>query len=336
LSRGSTIASLQALWRHGLKPGSPSALLFAAGCVVVAVILQELFGVDPDFVVFAPYYAAVLVATVVAGWSAGVLATLLGLVSLLWIFVPPRFFFHLFSRREAADVVLYLLASAIIVAIADHYRSLVRRLREEEHYRQLVVDELGHRIANKAAMLHAILGHELRGQPDMWGRIAGRLDAVAETDRLIVKCGGRGAAIADILAAELKPYDVARVTLDGEYFELPQKPAVTLALVVHELATNAAKYGALSVASGRLAISWHIHGDELTIDWVERGGPPVKPPSREGFGSKLFRRALDPYHGRVERTFEPTGLTCRLSLMLARDCEGERALNAAAGSAAAA
>jgi two-component sensor histidine kinase len=317
LSRDSLLLSVQTLWRHGLKPGSPSALLFAAACVGSAVVLQALFGVDPDFAVFAPYYAAVLVATVVAGWSAGALASLLGLVALLWIFVPSRFLFHLFSRREAADVILYLATSGTIVAIADHYRSLVRRLREEEHYRQLVVDELQHRIANKAATLHAIIGHELRDHADLWERIAGRLRAIAATDNLIAASEGRGATIADVLAAELGPYDASRVILAGEPVELPQKPAVTLALVFHELATNAAKYGALSVPDGQLSIAWAIDVDRLTIDWVERGGPPVAPPSRKGFGSKLFRRALDPYHGRIERTFEPTGLKCRISLALA-------------------
>jgi two-component sensor histidine kinase len=221
--------------------------------------------------VFAPYYAAVLVATVVAGWSAGALASLLGLMALLWIFVPSRFLFHLFSRREAADVILYVLASATIVAIADHYRSLVRRLREEEHYRRLVVDELQHRIANKAATLHAIIGYELREHTEIWEKVAGRLQAIETTDQLIAKSDGRDAAIADIIAAELGPYDTSRVSFDGEAVELPQKPAVTLALVFHELATNAAKYGALSVSTGRLTVAWAIHGDRLMIEWVERG-----------------------------------------------------------------
>jgi two-component sensor histidine kinase len=321
LSRGSVIVSLQALWRHGLKPGSPSALLFAVACVAVGVVLQEAFGVDPDFAVFAPYYAAVLVATVVAGWSAGALASLLGLVALLWIFVPSRFLFHLFSRREAADVILYLATSGTIVAIADHYRSLVRRLREEEHYRRLVVDELQHRIANKAATLHAIIGYELREHAEVWEKIAGRLRAVATTDQLIAGSDGRDAAIVDVLAAELGPYDTSRVTLEGDALQLPQKPAVTLALVFHELATNAAKYGALSVPDGRLSIGWTMQADRLTIEWVERGGPLVEPPSRDGFGSKLFRRALDPYHGRVERTFERGGLKCRITLALAAEAD---------------
>jgi two-component sensor histidine kinase len=89
---------------------------------------------------------------------------------------------------------------------------------------------------------------------------------------------------------------------------------VTLALVLHELATNAAKYGALSVPQGRLAVSWQTSGRVLTIDWIESGGPPVRPPSRQGFGGKLLQSALAAYHGGVHCEFEPTGLKCRISL----------------------
>jgi two-component sensor histidine kinase len=94
---------------------------------------------------------------------------------------------------------------------------------------------------------------------------------------------------------------------------------VTLALVLHELATNAAKYGALSVPQGRLVISWQTGGRDLTIDWIESGGPPVRLPSRQGFGGKLFQSALAPYHGRVHCEFEPIGLRCRISLTLLAD-----------------
>jgi len=321
LSRGRLIVKLRSLWRHGLKPGSPAAMLFAVTCVAAAILLQELAGFDPDFPVFAPYYAAVLVATIVAGWSAGALATLLGLIALLWIFVPSRFLFHLLSRREASDVILYLIASAIIVAIADHYRRLVRRFREEQHYRRLVVDELQHRLANKAATLHAIIGHELRDHKDIWQAVSGRLQAVATTDRLIARSDGLGAAVEEQLKAELGAYDLSRVCLGGDAVRVPPKPAVMLALVFHELATNAAKYGALSVPNGRLAIAWKMSAGTMTIDWIESGGPPVAPPSRQGFGGKLFRRALDPYHGRVEQTFERDGLRCRISLAMAAECE---------------
>jgi len=316
---GSFTARLRFVWRHGLKPGSTAAFAFSIGCVAVAVCVQAVFGFDPDFGVLAPFYTAILIATVVAGWSAGLLATMLGLIALLWFFVPSKFFFHLFSRREADDVVLYLIASATIVAIADHYRALVRRLREEEHYRRLVVDELQHRIANKSAALYAIISHELRHHKELNETIAGRLRAVAATDQLIAKSDKQGAPIDEILRAELGPYDVSRVSLDGPCTRLPPKLAVTLALVFHELATNAAKYGALSVPQGRLTIAWKIRAGRLKIDWAEKDGPAVKPPSRRGFGAKLLQRALDPYHGRVERTFEPTGLACRISLTMPGD-----------------
>jgi len=319
LTIGSITDLLQSGWRHGLKPGSPVALLFAAACVGAAVLMQALFGFDPNFAVFAPYYAAILVATVVAGWSAGALAALLGLIALLWFFVPSRFLLNLLSWREIADVVLYLIASATIVGIAEDYRRLVRRLREEEHYRRLVVDELRHRIANKSATLDAIIGYELRDDKKALEKISGRLRAVAATDELIVNSNEQGAHIGDILKAELEPYDAARVCFQGSPILLPPRLAVTLALVFHELATNAAKYGALSVPKGQLLISWKISGDTVNIDWIESGGPPVEAPSRQGFGGKLFQRALNPYHGRVQRKFERSGLKCNITLILPAD-----------------
>jgi two-component sensor histidine kinase len=305
---------LQSLCRHGLKPGSAGAFLFGAACTGFALLTQAVLGVDPPFGVFGPHYAAVLVATVVAGWSAGALASLLGLTAVLWFFVPSRFLLHLLSWREIGDIGMYLVISAIVVAITERYRILVRQLREEEHYRRLIMDELRHRLTNKAATLEAIIRRELRADSCVLEKISGRLRAVAATDELIANSNERGASIDDVLKAELEPYDFSRVLLRGPPTRLPPRPAVTLALVLHELATNAAKYGSLSVPQGRLAVSWQASGRVLTVDWMESGGPPVKPPSRQGFGGKLFQSALAPYHGGVHCEFEQTGLKCHISL----------------------
>jgi two-component sensor histidine kinase len=319
LNIGGIIGRLESIWRHGLKPGGAAALVFAVACVGAALLTQAVLGVDPPFGVFGPHYAAILVATVVAGWSAGALASLLGLIAVLWFFVPSRFLLHLLSWREIADIGIYLMISVIIVAITEHYRIVVRQLREEEHYRQLVLDELRHRIANKSATLEAIIRRELRADNGVLEKISGRLRAVAATDALISNSNEYGAYIGDVLKAELEPYDASRVWLRGVPTRLPPRPAVILALVLHELATNAAKYGALSIPQGRLAISWQTCGRTVDIDWLESGGPPVRAPSRQGFGGKLFQSALDPYHGRVHCEFEPIGLKCHISLTLPAD-----------------
>jgi two-component sensor histidine kinase len=278
------IGRLQSFWRHGLKPGGAGAFLFGAACTGSALLAQAVLGVDPPFGVFGPHYAAVLIATVMAGWSAGVLASLLGLTAVLWFFVPSRFLLHLLSWREIADIGMYLVISAIVVAITERYQVLVRRLREEEHYRRLVVDELRHRLVNKSATLEAIIRRELRADSCALEKISGRLRAVAATDVLIADSNERGAAIGDVLKAELEPYDFSRVCFSGAPTRLPPRPAVTLALVLHELATNAAKYGALSIPQGRLAISWQTRGQDLTIDTTAT--PTFRAPRSRTFEGK--------------------------------------------------
>jgi len=91
---------------------------------------------------------------------------------------------------------------------------------------------------------------------------------------------------------------------------------MTMALLVHELATNAAKYGALSVATGKVAIRWSLCDTRLDLEWRESDGPIITAPTRRGFGMRLLSRALDQFGGTVETTFEPTGLICRLSAAL--------------------
>ena len=126
------IGRLQSFWRHGLRPGGAAAFLFGAGCTGFALLAQAVLGTAPPFGVFGPHYAAILVATVVAGWSAGVLASLLSLTAVLWFFLPSRFLLHLLSWREIADIGIYVVISAIVVAITERYRSLAPRKEMEQ------------------------------------------------------------------------------------------------------------------------------------------------------------------------------------------------------------
>jgi two-component sensor histidine kinase len=303
------------LLRWGLTPGSLGAIGFAAGCVAAAFGVRLIFWLfKPDLVIFATYYPAILLATLIGGWQAGIVAQVLGGI-VAWIYFdpslsPPTQPFG----EQVADFGLYALSSGLIVWASEEYRRVVRRLDEEEHYRRLVVDELKHRLRNKLAVVQAVLGHELRAHGELYARIIDRLKALAQADELLARPDQETVDIRDILRVELSLYGPASVSVSGDHVQLPPKLAGTLLLVIHELATNAAKHGAFKLPNGHVTIGWHIENNRLRMEWIEAGGPPVSSPKKSGFGTNLFRRALDPFHGTIQTRFEPTGIRCAISL----------------------
>jgi two-component sensor histidine kinase len=166
------------------------------------------------------------------------------------------------------------------------------------------------------ATIQAIIGFQLREEPQTRDAILTCLNALSATDDLIMSAQGQGAALRDILSAEFAPYDISRISMRGPECVLSPKLALMMALLVHELATNAAKYGAFSNATGSLSIEWSISGGRLSVEWRESGGPLVRPPIHRGFGTRLFLRALDQFHGRVEANFAPSGFVCTLNVPL--------------------
>jgi two-component sensor histidine kinase len=305
------------VWQWGLRPGSPAALGFAVLCVALASALHIVFRLArPDLAVYSTYYPAVLFATLVGGVWSGLLALSLGGAAAWLLFKPTFLQVQPPMSDELAGLLLYILSSLLIIWGAEHYRQLVRRLDQERHYRRLVVGELRHRIKNKFATVYAVLGHEMRAHADVWKRVSGRLQALANADDLICKSDEEGAAIGDVLTSELSAYDIARVTMSGDPLMLPPKLAVTFALLLHELATNAAKYGALSTSQGRIGITWTRTGQDLHVQWVESGGPDVAPPTKFGFGTRLLKHALSPFHGKIETRFERSGIVCDVTCCL--------------------
>jgi two-component sensor histidine kinase len=309
------IDALKRVLRRGLRAGSPGAITLAISCVIVALGVRLVFWLfRPDLVIFATYYPAVLLATLIGGWSAGVAAQILGGI-VAWLFFDPSL--ALPARgigEQIADFGLYALSSGLIILASEHYRRVIRRLDEEEHYRRLVVDELSHRLKNKLAVVHAVLRHELRTQEDARTRIFDRLRAIAAADELLIRPDTDMVDIRETLAAELSHYGEARVCAKGDRVQLPAKLAATLTLIFHELATNAAKHGAFKVPDGEVSICWGFESGILEIEWIESGGPPVGVPERRGFGTGLFRRALDPFHGTISTVFEPKGIRCKIRL----------------------
>jgi len=306
-------------WGLGLRPQSWSAWSFALACVALATLVREGLGlVSPDSAVFAPYYSATLVAALVAGAAAGAVAAIAGGLVALWLFVPSDWVLAPFVKEQVVSVLMFAISSVVIVWAAESYRGLLFRLRKEEGTRRLLNHELDHRIKNILASVQAIVNETLRGQPDSRDRISARIAALGATNDLLMRSEWSGASLREILAGEFAPYGLARFALDGEDVECPAGAAIALALIVHELTTNASKYGALSTADGVVKVTWQCQDDRLRLQWIERGGPPPQACARNGFGTKLLRRSVRQFDGALDAQYTPTGLQLRLSLRLPR------------------
>jgi len=311
------------VWHSGLAPGSLAAFAFALVCVVMATIVRSVIGeLGSDSSVFAPYYSATLVTALVGGAQAGSFATALGALAAFLFFIPSDWASHAFDREQLVSYFLFVASSLVIIWAAKSYRDLLWRLRDEQDRRQLLNHELAHRIKNTLAIVQSIISQTLHDQPAILGKLNKRIAALAATNDLLIKSEWRGALFKEILASEFAPYDPGRFELRGVDFACPCELATVLALIFHELITNAAKYGALSVPAGRVVLFWVRHGERIDVDWIEVGGPPPAAPRREGFGATLLRKGLRQVDGSVNTRFTPNGLHCRLSLALPATAQG--------------
>lgn len=169
-----------------------------------------------------------------------------------------------------------------------------------------------HRLKNKTSTIHAVLHQVLHDQPQVWDSIDHRIRALSATDDLIVRVDGSGCDIRDLLRSELGPYGHVRFNLNGDPLFLPAKLAVSLALIFHELATNAGKYGAFSSPRGLLQVSWSVSDGRLNVSWDETEGPSIDHVGAAGFGTRLLQSALRAFDGKTEVSFLKTGLNCTM------------------------
>jgi PAS domain S-box-containing protein len=205
------------------------------------------------------------------------------------------------------------------------------KLADEQ--RVLLLNELNHRIKNTLATVQSIVDHTLRVKsvdPAVRNDLTSRLIALSDAHNILVEQSWAGADLMTIVAGALQPF--ARVstevfTWDGPPTRLSARQAVAMALVLHELATNAVKYGALKAPTGLVTVTWNqaidsLGGRHLTLLWEERGGPAVAPPERSGFGSRLISRSFgNESGGRAHVEFAPDGVRCVVELPLSTDSE---------------
>jgi PAS domain S-box-containing protein len=196
----------------------------------------------------------------------------------------------------------------------------VTERRNAEELRRLQVHELSHRAKNALAVMMAMVqqaARSARTPEELSSVIMGRLVAMAKSQDLATAAEGASLTLPALVRQALEAFDLSRFDLDASLDSviLPGGPVVALALLLHELATNAVKYGALSTDNGRVRLSLlPAPTGQLALEWREVGGPPVQPPAREGFGMRLLASALRGVGGHVAPVFAPDGFVARIEM----------------------
>jgi two-component sensor histidine kinase len=288
----------------------------AIGCAAAAagVALRYAFALPPGVMPFFTVVIAVCVATVTAGLAAGVAAAIAGGL-LGWYFILTPFSWTL----TASNVYALLGYSAVITVIlmtSQMYRASERNrlelaVREAEN-QALFAREMSHRLKNAMAVVQAMANQTFtKGNPDL-AKFDGRLSALAQAHNLLNEHVRQPSAdVRELVELAIAPFEdrAGRFTLAGPQATIPDQLVISLALALHELGTNAVKYGALGSASGSVSVQWELVDGKLRLEWHERDGPTVIEPSSTGFGTRLLRRTAMG----ADLQFHPDGLKCVIS-----------------------
>lgn len=269
----------------------------AAAALAIRLALSPFIGLGAPF---AAFILAVLLACVFGGVIAGV--TCIALLSAGGVLLLAPLDTPVVVRRTVLSVGFFLASSGVVLWIVTLLRAALAREVAAREGERLLKLELHHRVKNTLAVVQSLADQTFRGAADPEAArrdFTARLNALAGAHDLLVEASWREVTLASLAQKVLAPFRPAepdRLVLEGEPVSVTPDAAVALALCLHELATNAAKYGALSAPGGRVRLAWRV--DEATgrrrlaLDWRETGGPPPAAAGRKGFGARLLTRAL--------------------------------------------
>lgn len=212
---------------------------------------------------------------------------------------------------------------AELIATNQALRASEARLRAEEDQRNLLIGELTHRVKNTLAVVQSMAHHSMRNTGTFAEAVAAfeaRLFALSSAHDLLISGSWRGAEIQTLVTEVISPFhgssSKSRISIKGPEIWIRTNVVLALAMVLHELATNATKYGSLSSETGSVEISWEVAQDNqqtFRLRWAELGGPPVEPPRRKGFGSRLIEQGIpQDISSAVRLLFAREGLVCTI------------------------
>jgi len=290
----------------------------ALGIFVIALIARLLLDlIVPWRLPFITFFPAVFLAAYYLGSGPGVLVLALSTIAgTTW--VDP--FGHSPISLYATSALLFLLVAGMIVFVVDRLSAAHEKLSQQEKQLEMINRELKHRIKNLFAIADSVCQQTINAggsAQEMTRSVSGRLLAIASAQDLLSTTATEGADLTELvekLASSLAP-SLSRIRVEGQSLRLTVNTTTPFALILHELATNALKYGAWTQERGWVHVSWSATSDDLLqFRWREHDGPILAPPVREGLGRKLIKSSLP--GARVEHSFKPDGLQCEIDLPL--------------------
>jgi two-component sensor histidine kinase len=265
---------------------------------------------------FTLLFPAVLVAGLFGGVWSGVTAAILGGLVSGYIFVPPAYSVHL-AGDGWFRLIAFWTSSGLVIVLIAFIHAVLGRLAAAEDRAATVAREMQHRVQNTLTLVQAVARQTFRTADSLQGAretLMARLAALGRAQTLIGEGFDKEVGVQALVNLATDPFEADQFAIGGPPLVLPREVAISLALLIHELATNAAKHGALSSPKGKIEISWLEESDEKgCLTWKERFGPEVVKPSRAGFGSKLLQTAFAQGKGDAAMEFEPDGVRCRIS-----------------------
>jgi len=286
---------------------------------LLAVAVRYFLPLRPDQLPTLPVVVMLAIVTTFVGMWAGIATAVVGGLLSWYLFFNP--FSWSLSDGTAIPLLGFAVIATVIITTAHLFRSTARHSHERELARvqaqadnaELFAREMAHRMKNALAIVQAIAFQTIGTANEDATKFAGRLKALADANDLLNEHVEMPSAnLTDVIEAAVGPFHDVAQKFDLEIAEatIPAQQVVSLAMALHELATNAIKYGSLSGSEGRVAIKLRDEGDHLTMTWKERDGPSVKEPRTSGFGTRLLRRS-----GMNTRLFfEEDGLRCSMTI----------------------
>ncbi len=295
------------------KRSTPVKLAGLVLAILIPALLRWVVDRGAGGAPFVTFWPAVLLATVFLGRRYGIASAIGSAVVAVILFIPEQ---AKVGPAINLPVILpfFVTGVAVMILVGHVLRSTVIALDERVRQSDAFNEELQHRAKNALQMIRALASRASQATDpgEFYETLAGRLDALTKSNELLRFGVLDSCELDELVRIALRPFPASQIDCSGPPCRVAKEAVTPLTMAIHELGTNASKYGALSRSDGRVAIAWAVKDGRIKIEWSESGGPPVSPPRRFGVGTRL----LKPYGAlkAVDLDYEPDGVRCRIRI----------------------